>query len=101
MKKIFIFNNMDCMIKVPNIPELSFCSSSHLNQRRSKPNQTHLVVLCFLSPPCVTGGVEADPDDREKCEVVRHGAAVFTNALPSNTKHSLLHVASRAADVFT
>ena len=45
------------------------------------------------------GGPETHPDDWKEREAVRHGAAVFTNALPANAKRPLLHTESRAADV--
>lgn len=47
----------------------------------------------------VAGGPKTDPDDRKEREAVRHGAAVFTNTFPANTKCPLLHAESRTADV--
>ena len=50
----------------------------------------------FSSPK---GGFEADPDDREEREAVRHGAAVPAHAVPAHAQRALLHAACRAAHV--
>lgn len=57
------------------------------------------MLALLLSSSVVAGGPKADPDDWEEREAVRHGAAVFTNALPADSKRPLLHAESRAADV--
>lgn len=57
-----------------------------------------VAVLLFLLL-CIIGGFKVDPNDWKKCEALRHGAAIFTNTLPSNSKRALLHTESRAADV--
>lgn len=47
----------------------------------------------------VPGGLKTDPDDWKEREAVRHGVAVFTDALPANAKCPLLHPEGGAADV--
>lgn len=56
----------------------------------------HWSLICVL---LIVGGPEADPDDREEREAVRHGAAVPAHALPAHPQRPLLHAESRAADV--
>lgn len=47
----------------------------------------------------VAGGPEADPDDWEEREALRHGAAVFKDAVPANAERALLHAEGGAAHV--
>lgn len=47
----------------------------------------------------VAGGPEADPDDWEEREALRHGAAVFKDAVPANAERALLHSEGGAAHV--
>lgn len=47
----------------------------------------------------VAGGPEADPDDWEEREALRHGPAVPKDALPANTERALLHAEGGAAHV--
>ena len=46
-----------------------------------------------------TGGPQADPDDWEECEALRHGPAVPEDPLSADAERPLLHTACRAADV--
>ena len=60
---------------------------------------SHLTVVLEVMFSSPKGGFEADPDDREEREAVRHGAAVPAHAVPAHAQRALLHAACRAAHV--
>lgn len=83
----------------------SFFSPSPKTRRQgevsltSGPQHPDPEASLWTDGAAVAGGPEADPDDWEEREALRHGPAVFKDAFPANTQRALLHAESGAADV--
>lgn len=59
----------------------------------------YLLVLSACFSTLDLGGSEADSDDWEEREALRHGVAVLENLVPPDKECALLHAAGRAPDV--